>query len=218
VSAHDRTRALISRHLPRPIGRRDGGGDIYRDATVIPVDGEWVGGFAQAGTILNTITPVSVRFERDGGAMSDVYDESRLTRADHGGDRVAFMKQYASSNGEARFHYIGRLRDGEIAGYWQDPGGPRHAGVFWLTRADRLDDATLADFRRLASNASPASSDRTLLQVSALVLTAGPILAFPSVIGVLAALILDITLLVSVSTRVTDMPGEVAAWRRELGE
>jgi hypothetical protein len=157
VSApHDRTRALIMKGLVRSIGRRGEPGEIYRDGMAPTLDGDWLGGFAQDRTVLTSMTAVSVtaasaRFAEGGGVMIDRYGESRLTTFARRDDRVAFTKEYL---GGARFHYLGRLHDGEIAGYWQDDQYEMNAGVFWFTRADRVDDSTLDEFRRHLGHSS----------------------------------------------------------------
>jgi hypothetical protein len=151
VNDEARTRALIAGRLGVAIALRRG--DAYRDARSLELAGDWLGGFAQPGVILNAVTAVSARLSDDGGAMIDEYGESRLSVA-RDGDRIQLDKRYGPE-ATRRFHYVGQLAGGTLAGYWCSPLRPEFGGVFWLVRADQLEQASASALAARVRSSSP---------------------------------------------------------------
>jgi hypothetical protein len=207
VSLVDRTRELVTRQLGIAIRAREL--EPYRQASGKQLEGEWLGGFAQAGIVLNKATAVSARFDERAGAMVDEYGESTVYVMRRNDDQVWLTKQYATQH----FTYVGRLGDGTLAGYWYSPLRPEFSGVFWLARADRLDEATLAAFRARVRSTSPR---RVLALVGLPIITLAPLLAYPHPAGLLGTMALNIATIAILRTRMRSLQREVALWRQEL--
>jgi hypothetical protein len=216
VSAHDATRALIAQQLGFSIGLRGDRGELYRDAAGTALEGEWLGGFAQPGVILNRVTAVSARFDAGTGAMIDEYGESTLVRQPHRGERVAFAKRYgkADPTARARFDYTGKLRGGELAGFWSYSLRPEFCGVFWLIRADHLDEPTLAGFRRRVRKTSPR---RTAVKVVAASMAVAPLVSLGSPAVFAGVLAIDVAAIGVLRYRTARLARLVRGWRTELG-
>jgi hypothetical protein len=175
------------------------------------LDGDWLGAFAQPGVILNTASAMSVRFAGAGGAIVDEYGPSTVTVSARAGDRVVFVKRYA----RAEFVYVGRLVDGQLAGYWYSSLRPAFAGVFWLSRVDRLDDASAA---ALGDRVRSKSRRRTALlafnAVAVCAMLVGYVTYLPLALAALAAS-LGFDLLMR--RRTVEMRRDVDAWKTQLG-
>lgn len=208
MKAYDLTYQRITRGLGFPIGLRDR--DAYRDPGGVRLSGEWLGAFAQPSVVLNKVTPVSARFDEVTGAMIDEYGESRLTLTEPAGDRVDFIKQYATQS----FHYHGVLGDGTLAGYWYSHARLEFTGVFWLQRAERFDEATSEMFRRRVRSSSPR---RVLAQIAMPVLLLGPVLAFPTPPVLAGTIAANGALLWLIRRRMAELRREVELWRADLG-
>ena len=209
--ALERTQRLITGRLGVTIGAPQAR-DAYREAQGTSLDGEWLGGFAQAGVVLHTVSAVSARIEGDGGAMIDEYGESTLVGVTRAGDRVEFAKHYAVQ----RLVYVGRLGDGVLSGYWYSALRPQFAGVFWLTRADRLDEATLATFRKRVRSTSPR---RAVVRIALPALMLTPLVAMmgTSILALLAAIAANVGFFGLLRLRTDRMRREAQAWRTTLG-
>ena len=208
MKAYDLTYQRITRGLGFAIGLRDR--DAYRDSLGVRLAGEWLGAFAQPSVLLNKVTPISARFDEVTGAMIDEYGESRLTLTEPAGDRVDFVKQYATQS----FHYHGFLGDGTLAGYWYSHARIEFTGVFWLQRAELFDEATSEMFRRRVRSSSPR---RVVAQIALPVLFIGPVFAFPYPAVLASTIAANGALLWLIRRRMRDLQREVALWRADLG-
>jgi hypothetical protein len=140
----ERTRTLLTRELGVPlelVGERG-----YREPGGAPLEGEWLGAFAQPGVVLNTATAMRVELGREAGSSVDEYGEASLAIARHEGDRVTWRKAYTGGQ-QQNFIYVGRFAHGVIAGYWYSPHIPRFGGVFWLARTDHLTERSASALR-----------------------------------------------------------------------
>jgi hypothetical protein len=202
----DRTRTMIARGLGVAIAPREL--DAYRDPAGERVGGEWLGGFAQTGTLLARYTAMSMSVDDDRGAAMDEYGESTLRIVARGGE-LAFDKRYASGD---RFVFHGRAVDGAIAGIWyQTAGAP--LGVFWLARVDRL-AASTAD--ALRGKIHVTSKRLRWLGIAYLTMCAGvSATLFVPTVGLASITALAITAGLS---RTPWLRSEIAAWQRELGD
>jgi hypothetical protein len=137
VEVEERTRDLVAAALGVGVIRFNP--PTYRSTARTSLDGEWLGGFAQPGVILNTATAMHFTLAEGVGRSIDEYGPATWTIAKNDGDRVELSKGYTGANA-ARFHYVGRLSEGTLAGYWYSPARPDFCGVFWLGRSDTLSE------------------------------------------------------------------------------
>ena len=177
----ERTRALVTRELGvalELVGERG-----YRESGSAPLEGEWLGAFAQPGVVLNTATAMRVELGRDVGSSVDEYGAADLVIVRHEGDRVEWRKAYVAGQRE-NFIYVGRLAHGVLAGYWYSPHLPRFGGVFWLARTDHLTEPSASALRAKVRSWSWRRHALRALLVALIVVPAvgpTPVLAIPIV-------------------------------------
>jgi hypothetical protein len=208
ASTLDHTRALILAGLGIRVNAKVG--DAYRDPSGTPLEGEWIGAFAQPGVVLNAVTAVSAQIAEGTGGMEDEYGKSKLvvTRKN---DRVTIEKHYQDSH----FIYIGKLFEGALAGYWYAPIRPAFGGVFWLSRADRLREDSLEQFRARVRSKSPRRTiAKGMLWSLAIGSAVGLRMYPPLAIGSFAAFGGFSWVM---NRRVRAMRVEIERWKRELG-
>jgi hypothetical protein len=175
------------------------------------LEGDWLGGFAQPGVILNKVSAMSARFDTDNGGIVDEYGSSSVQIVRRDRDRIQLVKRYA----EHEFVYVGRLAHGALAGYWYSPIRPTFAGVFWLSRVDRLPDTTAAALRDRVRATSPrrwivSAASSLVMCAFGLGLVVSPPLA-------LAAGATGAACVWLVRRRLLALRREVDLWREQLG-
>jgi hypothetical protein len=183
----------------------------YRDSASSLLDGDWLGAFAQPGVILNTASAMSVRFDDTGGAIVDEYGDSTVTVSARTADRIAFTNRYA----RAEFNYVGRIVDGQLAGYWYSPLRPSFAGVFWMSRVDRLAETSATALRDRVRSKSPRRA--VVLSIHA-VLTMATCIGMVTYLPVaVAALAISFGFDALLRRRVVALRCDVDGWKQQLG-
>jgi hypothetical protein len=134
-----RARDLLGSHLgirviEQPV-------ETYRSNEGGALDGEWLGGFVQPGVILSAASAVRLTLADGQGSSLDEYGPATLTVTRRVGDRVEITKTYGGPFA-APLRYVGRLSGGVLAGYWYSAVRPGFCGLFWLSRRERLSDAS----------------------------------------------------------------------------
>ena len=210
--AIERTRALIERRLG--VAMMSAPRDAYRETDAFA--GDWLGAFAQPGVILNAATVVRASFDERVGKAVDEYGESSLVVVQHEADRVVLRKRYANKPATGEFMYVGRLADGALAGYWYSTLRPQFCGVFWMSRADRLADATRTS---LETRVRARSVRRGIVYtLAALVAAAGLAgIAGYTEIAIIAFLVVLLARYVLLG-RMDAMTKEVKLWQKALAK
>ncbi len=209
--AIERTRALIARRLG--VALEAAPRDAYRELEAL--EGDWIGAFAQPGVILHAATVVRATLGEHSGRAVDEYGQSELEIVEHDAERVVLRKRYAGKSITGEFVYIGRLVDGTLAGYWFSPLRPPFCGVCWMSRADRLTDATRT---ALDQRVRSRSVRRGLVYATLGVLGATGLAGLAGHAGF--ALLTTVAVLTGgflLADRTNAMRREVKLWQRALG-
>ena len=207
-TAIERMRARIGRPLGASLRDRRGVSD-----GVAPLDGEWLGGFAQPSVVLNEVSAMSAQLANQ-GTMRDEYGESSVTVVALTPEKLELRKSYARSGAE--FVYVAQRSAATLAGYWYAPKNKAFRGVFCLVRADALGP----DDERALRNRVRTTSPR---RIALLVASAAVVAAFAwGALGhdrvlALGALAVFCAFQVVVYFRLSARRREADAWRELLG-
>ncbi len=211
----ERTRLRVARGLHLALVEA-GDAPAYRGAGGTPLDGEWVGAFAQPAVLLRAVTATSVTFADHGGASFDEYGEANLHVVVRDGDRVEWIKRYAIARpGAHPLRYVGRIHGSTLSGYWEAVDRPGFCGVFWLARADRLVKGSRELMQtRVRSRSVPRTVAQTVMTGLFVALGAGAVASLPLAL----AAALAIAAIVGIGTaRVGVMKREVTDWKLLIG-
>ena len=211
----ERTRLRIARGLRLALVEA-GDGDAYRSAGGTPLDGEWLGAFAQPAVILRAVSAMSVMFGDNRGASVDEYGEAELSVVARDGDRIEWVKRYRVERpGALALRYVGKLHGTTLSGYWEAIDRPTFCGVFWLARADR----TAKSVREvMQSRVRSKSVPRVVAQIvmTGLCIVFGFGLVTRHVIA-LAAAVAFVALIALGTARAGELKREVAEWKQVIG-
>lgn len=215
ASQVERTRLRIARGLRLALVEAADGA-AYRSAGGTPIDGEWLGAFAQPSVILRAVTATSVTFGDGRGASVDEYGEAKLQIVKHDGDRIEWVKRYVIERpGALPLRYVGRIHGTTLSGYWEAIDKPGFCGVFWLARADRIAKSAREVMQsRVRSRSVPRAVAQVVL--TGLFVAFGFGLATWSVLALVAGIAIAGIVALG-SARVGEMKREVADWKQVIG-
>jgi len=211
----ERTRLRIARGLRLALVEA-GDGDAYRTAGGTPLDGEWLGAFAQPAVILRAVSAMSVTFGDNRGASVDEYGEAELSIVARDGDRIEWVKRYRVERpGALALRYVGKLRGATLSGYWEAIDRPSFCGVFWLARADRTAKSMREVMQsRMRSKSVPHVVAQVVMAGLCILFVAGLVTHHPIAF---AAAVMFAGLIALGTVRAGELKREVAAWKQVIG-